>query len=155
MFDWKISVSAVLVLLITAALTHWLTKQRTAHDKSSAKIQEFRELLVPFIKALESPNANPVTIVLENFQAHDEAARKLALYLQESKKKNFLAAWNLYAEIYQEKKGLGLIGIISTQVDDLSLANPGNSNAMDYIRSQNMKRLNEIREAVTGALEAL
>src|SRR5690625_3115302 len=122
MIDWKVSVGAILVVLLGAWLAHRLSASRDRSNAYKAKALEFQELLAPFLRTLEATDAHPTTLVIGSFQQHDEAARKLRLYMSKRKKRRFDERWRAYESLYRKKQTQGILGQIATEVDDLSMA---------------------------------
>lgn len=153
--DWKISISALLVLLLGAILTHRLTKSREEQANYRKKTSEFKESFVPFVRELEHPDSHPTLLLLSNFPAQDELARKLALHMPERKKRRFSAAWQKYSDLYQQKQQQGILGQLATEVDDISLASPANPDALAYVRDQTIKRKNVVLSLINNAIATL
>ena len=153
--DWKISISAILVLLLGAILTHRLTKSREDQSNYRKRVSEFKESFVPFVRELEHPDSHPTLLLLTNFPAQDELARKLVLHMPKRKKQKFTALWQRYAELHRQKEQQGILSQLATEVDDIALASPGNPNALDYVRDQTIKRKNVILSHINNAIAAL
>ena len=118
MIDWKISISAVFVGLLTGWIGHRFAARRSERQNYCNKVIEFEEFLIPFLKELESPDANPAVLVTQYFPEHDEAARKLMLHIPQKKQKRFLRKWQLYEALYEEKQSQGPMNIFAAEVDD-------------------------------------
>ena len=153
--DWKISISAILVLLLGAILTHRLTKSREQDSNYCKKVSEFKESFVPFVRELEHADSHPTLLLLANFPAQDELARKLLLHMPKRKKEKFNAVWQRYADLYRQKEQQGILSQLATEVDDISLASPGNPSALDYVRDQTIKRKNVILSHINNAIAAI
>lgn len=153
--DWKISIGAILVLLLGAILTHRLTTLREEQSNYRKRISEFKESFVHFVRELEHPDSHPTLLLLEHFPAQDELARKLALHMPKRKKEKFTASWQRYSELYKHKEKQGILSQLATEVDDISLASPGNPSALHYVRDQTIKRKNEILTLINNAIAAL
>ena len=155
MVDWKISISAVLVGLIVLWLGHRLTTSRSEGENYRNKAREFKELLVPFLRELESQDAHPATLVSQHFPEHDEQARKLMVHMPKGKRQRFSKHWQKYADLYEEKQSQGILGLIATEVDDIEKASPGVPGSSDYIYQQTAKRRDRVRQVVQDALDVL
>ena len=155
MIDWKISIGAILALLLSAWLGHRLSVSRTEQQAYREKARQFKELLVPFLKSLEATEAHPATLVSENFPQQDEAARKLVLYMGAGKRRRFLQHWESYEALYQEKSAQGILSLIATEVDDLSKASPGQPGMQQYILEQTAKRRNHVSSLINNAIKVL
>ena len=119
MIDWKVSVGGILAVLLSVWLGHRLAKSREWGAQYRERVAEFRELLVPFLRELESKDAHPTMLVSQHFPEHDEAARKLMVYMPRRKKTRFAKEWRQYELLYREKQSQGILGLIATEVDDL------------------------------------
>lgn len=152
MIDWKISAGAILGVLLSVLLAHLLTKRRESEKILNNEIVRFKESMMPLLKELESPDASPTLLITQYYPENDAAARKLVIHLPKHKKKKFEKCWVLYTQLYHEKKALGLTGLIATEVDDLSKANAGTPEGIQYIYDQTAKRrgkaINIINEAI-------
>lgn len=155
MIDWKISISAVFAGLLTVWIGHRFAASRSERQNYCNKVIEFKEVLIPFLKELESPDANPAVLVTQYFPEHDEAARKLMLHIPQKKQERFFRKWQLYEAFYEEKKSQGPMNIFATEVDDIGKASPSAPGSIEYIYQQTAKRRNEVRQLVRGALDAL
>lgn len=155
MIDWKISIGAVLVMLLGVLLGHRLTKVREEQKNYRERAREFKEMFVPFIRELESVDAHPTLLVLTNFELQDEAARKLVMHMSAKMKRRFDVRWNIYKAVYQEKNAQGILGKIATEVDDISMVQPGHPDTQYYVTAQTARRRNEILQLVKDALGTL
>lgn len=155
MFDWKISIGAVLVMLLSAWLGHRFSVSRDERNSFKTKAREFQELLTPFLRALEAPDAHPAALITQNFRHHDEAARKLRLYMSDRKRRLFDDRWKAYEELYREKEAQGVLGLIATEVDELSKASPGRPGVQEYMLEQTAKRRNQTIKVIRDALDVL
>ena len=155
MIDWKISIGGILAVLLSVLLGHRLATNRESDAQYRTRVAEFRELLVPFLRALESEDAHPTMLVSQHFPEHDEAARKLMVYMPRRKKTRFATKWRQYELLYQEKQSQGIFGLIATEVDDLERASPGTPGAEEYLYEQTAKRSNEVRRVIQAALNVL
>ena len=153
--DWKISIGAILVLLLGAILTHRLTKLREEQSNYRKKVIEFKESFVSFMRELEHPDSHLTMLLLTNFPAQDEAARKLLINMPKRKGEKFAEQWKHYEALVRQKQEQGILGQIATEVDDISLASPGTPAAADYVRDQTVRRKNEASSLIKKALEAL
>jgi len=153
--DWKISISALLVLLLGAILTHRLTNSREEQSNYRKKANEFKESFVPFVRELEHPDTHPTLHLLANFSSQDEAARKLLLHMPNRKKEKFSEQWQHYVSLCNHKAQQGVLTQLATEVDDLALASSGNPAAQDYIRDQTIARKNETLRLINNALGVL
>ncbi|MES9879606.1 MAG: hypothetical protein ABW185_01850 [Sedimenticola sp.] len=150
MVDWKISAGTILGVLLSVLLAHRLSKRREAEANLNESIREFENGLVEFITALEDIDANPNLMVQESFPEHDRAARKLLNSLPKKKTNKFKRKWEEYRSLYEEKKEMGLMVMLATEVDDLSKANDQN-----YIYQQNTKRRMAVLKLITEAIDEL
>lgn len=155
MIDWKISIGAILVMLLSAWLGHRLSATRDERNTYKSKAREFKEMLAPFTRALEAPDAHPATLVIQKFEQHDEAARKLRIYMSNRKRRRFDDRWKVYETIYKEKQAQGILSLIATEVDDLSKASPGQPGAETYMLEQTAKRRVRVLTAIQDALDVL
>lgn len=155
MIDWKISIGAILVALLGVWLGHRLTASRQVRESYANKTKEFKKVLVPFLKALESDHAHPATLVSQHFPEQDEAARKLVIHMPNRKRHKFLQRWKRYADLYRAKQSQGVLGLFATEVDDLEKASPGAPGAEQYIYQQTARRRNEVRLLIQEALDVL
>jgi len=156
--DREISISAVLVGLLVLWLGHRLTTSRSEGENYRCKAREFKELLVPFLRELESQYAHPATLVSEHFpehDEHDEQARKLMVHMPKGKRQRFSKQWKHYADLYEEKQSQGILGLIATEVDDIEQASLGAPGSLDYIYQQTAKRRDRVRQVVQDALDVL
>jgi hypothetical protein len=150
MIDWRISVGAVLGILISVFFAHRLTLLRENTKAIKQSIVEFKNLLVPFIQSLEDPDANPSILVVQNYSKHDEAARKLMNVLPRRKCKRFKNEWVEYTKLYNEKMNLGTVALTAAVVDDLSKARDPK-----YLYEQNEKRRIEVIEIIQNSINVL
>ena len=155
MIDWEISISAVLVGLLVLWLGHRLTANRSEGENYRNKVREFKELLVPFLRELESQDVHPATLVSQHFPKHDEEARKLMIHMPKGKLQRFCVQWQKYADLHKEKQSQGVIGLIATEVDDIEKASPGAPGSSEYIYQQTAKRRDRVRQVVQDALDVL
>jgi hypothetical protein len=153
--DWKISISAIFVALLGIWIGHRLTTSRSEGENYRNKVREFKELLVPFLRELESQDAHPATLVSQHFPEHDEAARKLMVHMPKRKQQKFASQWQKYSDLYTEKQAQGILSMIGTEVDDIEKASPGAPGSSDYIYQQNAKRRDRVRQVVRDALDVL
>jgi len=153
--DWKISISAVLVGLLGLWLGHRLTTSRSEGENYRNKVRAFKELLVPFLRELESQDAHPATLVTQHFPEHDEEARKLMVHMPKGKRQRFSKQWQKYADLYNEKQSQGVLGLIATEVDDIEKASPEAPGSSEYIYQQTAKRRDRVRQVVQDALDVL
>lgn len=155
MIEWKLSIGAILGVLLSVLLAHLFAKRRESDKALNQEIANFKELLVPALIELENSNATPAVLVTQYFPEHDKAARKLAIHLPTRKRKLFNEKWNRYAQLYKEKKAMGLTALIATEVDDLSHANANTSEGIKYIYEQTDKRRQEVIAIINAAMSAL
>ena len=155
MIDWQISIGAVLIVLLSVWLGHRLSTNRAELQTYRQKVFEFKEMFVPFLKELESAEANPGVLASQFFPIQDEAARRLAIYMGTKKRRRFLQRWELYAAHYREKKAKGVLSQLATEVDDIGKASPGAPGAIEYILEQTAKRRDQVRRLVLDALNIL
>jgi len=155
MIDWKISVGAILGILLSVLLGHRLSKRRDSEKEFKNRILKFKESFIPFLKELENPNANPAILVTQNYPEQDQEARKLLYHLNNRRKNVFKKHWNLYTQVYEGKKDLGITGLLATEVDDISKANPGTPEGIAYLYSQTEKRRQEVIDIITKVLNTI
>ncbi len=155
MIEWTISVSALLIGLIFILLRHYLAKHRENDKILNQKIIAFKEIFVPMLKELENLDSNHVMLLTKNYPKQDEEARKLILLLPKRKRRLFNESWSLYTYLYKMKMELGLVGIMATEVDDMSKANAGTQEGMEYLYSQTIKRNQEVIRIINNALKTL
>lgn len=147
--------SAVLVGLLVLWLGHRLSANRSEGESYRNKMREFKEFLVPFLRELESQDANPATVVSQHFPKHDEEARKLMIHMPKRKQQSFSVQWKKYADLHKEKQSQGVMGLIATEVDDIEKASPGTPGSSEYIYQQTAKRRDRVRQVVQDALDVL
>lgn len=155
MIDWKISVGGILAVLLSVWLGHRLATSRQWSAQYRKRVADFKELLIPFLRELESKDAHPSTLVSQHFPQHDEAARRLMVYMPRRKKVRFSEKWQEYEALHREKRSQGISGLIATELDDLEKASPGAPGAEEYIYQQTARRRNEVRQTIQSALDVL
>jgi len=155
MIDWKISAGAILGVLLSVLLAHFLTTRRESEKTLNNEIVRFKESLMPLLKKLESHDASPTPLITQYYPENDVAARKLIIHLPKHKKKKFVQCWDLYTQLYREKKALGLTGLIATEVDDLSKAKIGTSEGLQYIYDQTAKRREKTINLINDVMNIL
>jgi hypothetical protein len=146
---------AVLAALLAALIAHKLTTSRDDRNAYRSKANEFKELLAPFLRALESPHAHPATLIGQTFEQHDVAARKVRLHMKGRKAKRFDDKWAAYAALHQEKQSQGLLGLFATEVDDLAKATPHTAAGQEYMLDQSKKRRQQAIDVIQAALRVL
>lgn len=150
MFDWRISVSTVLGVLLSVILAHRLTLIRERQKQYNSEVTEFKNMFVPFLQKLEEPNANPELLVVQNYPQHEEQARKLINILSPKKERMFKRCWKHYNELFNYNKSLGTVALTASIVEDMSRAfEPG------YIQQQNTKRRKEVMLIINKFLKIL
>jgi hypothetical protein len=151
MIDWKIPIGAIIIILVAEGIKHWLSK-RESYKKDVGK---FKESFVPFIKAMESPDAHPNVLLVHYFADQDVAARKFVLRMRKRKKQRFLQRWEKYAALCREKQSQGIFAQLGTELDDPSKALLGTFGAGQYIANQTSMRIKRALRLLNEALDGL
>jgi len=155
MVDWKVSAGAIVIALGSIFLGHFLTKSRESSKLLAAEIAAFKESLLPLIAALEGENTTPAAVITQHYQNNENAARKLEIHLPKQKRKAFTRCWAEYADLHSQKKALGSCAVIATVVNDLSMANVGTKEGIQYIYEQTSRRKKEALSLIQKITDTL
>lgn len=111
------------LLVVGAAIGHFLTKDREkSRDSRNAK-REFREAFTNAIDRLENGNESDRFILKEEFPRHKQAFSKYLPFVSKLRRSSFIRSWEKYKNHYDERTQVGIIEMLGTEIN--------NPNALD------------------------
>ncbi|WPD24881.1 MAG: hypothetical protein SD837_10010 [Candidatus Electrothrix scaldis] len=155
MIDLKISIGAILGVLLTLFLTHRINKRWDLDKILKGEILSFKEVFIPHLQQLDDPKKDPGSLVTQFFPDEDKAARKLMLFLPQRKKNYFQEQWKIYTQYFEAEKQLEVVSLFANKVDDISKADVGTKEGIEYIIQQAEKRRVYAKSLINNILKIL
>lgn len=150
MLDWEISIGGLILVLVTAFLTHRLSRSRDVESHYQKTAHDLRASLNQLLSQLEDRDANPRLLIREHYPEQEPMARCVLDGKSGLARSRLAKAWSKYNQAYKEQANLGMTALFAAEITD-----PGRAHDPDHIYEVNDLRRREVRDVIRAIKSAL